>query len=215
VLSAIDDAQAETERLMAEPVGELTTALELDYFSQCGVGDLTADVLRERLSADVALIASGQFQNGLPAGRVTLGDLDRACFSSANPCWTLVTGTQIRDALERGLDPTINEVRHHSYRGAPVGIPQISGMQVWFDPQGKVGQRVKRIQVGSQPLKAERKYKLAHTDAEILPQVGYLVLSPEQTTEHEVPTIVREAIIDYLQIHSPLKVTNDSRWVKN
>jgi 2',3'-cyclic-nucleotide 2'-phosphodiesterase (5'-nucleotidase family) len=214
VVQALAAAQAETTALMAAAVGELSAALELDYFNQCGIGDLAADVLRERLSAEAAMIASGQFQDGLPAGEVTLGDLDRACFSSANPCWTLVSGAQIREALERGLDPDIYEKRHHSFRGAPVGIPQISGMQVWYDPHGKPGQRVKRLLVRGQDLDERRTYKLAHTDAEIIPEVGYLQLDSAQTTEHEVPTIVREAIADYLQDHSPIEVVNERRWVK-
>ena len=43
-------------------------------------------------------------------------------------------GAQIRQALERGLDPATCELKHHAYRGTPIGIPQVSGLTVEFDP---------------------------------------------------------------------------------
>lgn len=82
-------------------------------------------MLRERLGAEVAIVSGGLFQQGLPSGIVTLGDLNDACFSTANPCLTEVRGEQILAALERGLDPNINETRPQGYRGTPVGVPQI------------------------------------------------------------------------------------------
>jgi hypothetical protein len=46
-----------------------------------------------------------------------------------------------------------------------------------------------------------------------MPEVGYLVLDEGQTTEHEVPTIVREVIEDYVHHHSPVARPVQGRWV--
>ena len=219
VLAALAVAEREVDALMAQPVGVLESPLDLDHFRECGIGNLTADALRERMGADVAIVCSGQFHQGLPAGTITLGQLDRACFSSANPCVTEVRGAQIVAALERGLDPAISQFEHHGFRGTPMGILQISGMVVEHDPDAEVGRRVRRVLLrggpGGQdrPLELDRSYRLAHTDAETMPEVGYLVLGEAQTTEHEVPTIVREVIEDFVRRHSPASQPAGGRWV--
>jgi 2',3'-cyclic-nucleotide 2'-phosphodiesterase (5'-nucleotidase family) len=212
VLEAIAAAEREVEATLAQTIGVLEAPLDLDHFGECGIGNLTADALRERMDAEVAIVSSQLFHQGLPAGTITLGQLDRACFSTANPCLTEVRGAQIVAALERGLDPAISQVKHHASRGTPVGIPQISGMVVEYDPGAEVGRRVQRVMVQGQPLDPHRLYRLAHTDAETIAEVGYLVLEEGQATEHEVPTIVREAIEDYVRRHSPVARPVSGRW---
>jgi len=144
-LAAVAAAEREVDAIVAQPVGVLKAPLELDHFHECGIGNLTADALRERMGADVALVCSGQFHQGLPAGTITLGQLDRACFTTANPCATEVRGAQIVAALERGLDPAVSQFKHHGFRGTPMGILQISGMVVEYDPDAQVGQRVQGV----------------------------------------------------------------------
>lgn len=212
VIAAIAAAEHEAEALMAKPIGVLQAPLGLDHFQECGIGNLTADALRERLDADAAILSSGQLHQDLPSGTITLGQLDAACFSSANPGLTEVRGTQIVDALERGLDPAYYEHEHHGLRGTPVGIPQISGMVVEYDPSAEAGRRVQRVSVQGQPLDPDRLYRLAHTDAETLPEVGYLVLDADQRTQFEVPTIVREVIEDYVRQYSPVPPPAYGRW---
>lgn len=173
--------------------------LDPDHFRERGIGNFAADALCERMGAEVAIVTSGQFHRGLPAETVTLGQLDAACFSTANPGLTEVRGAQILAALERGLDPAIAEHRHPASRGTPVGIPQISGMIVEYDPGAAVGRRVQRGVVQGQPLDPNRLYRLAHTDAETIPDAGYLVLDEGQATRYEVPTIVREVMEDCLR----------------
>lgn len=213
VLEAIAAAEREIEGLLARPVGELQGALDLDHFHECGIGNLTADALRERMDAEAAIVWAGQFHQGLPSGVVTLGQLDAACFSSANPGVTEVRGAQIVAALERGLDPAVTEHRPHGLRGTPVGIPQISGMVVEYDPEREVGQRVRSVLVQGQPLDPNRIYRLAHTDAERTQEFEYLVVEEEQRTEYELPTILREVMEDYIQRHSPVPLPEPGRWV--
>ena len=213
VLEAIATAEQEIDGLMARPVGDLQESLDLDHFRECGIGNLTADALRERMKAEAAIVWAGQFHGGLPSGVITLGQLDSACFSSANPGVTKVRGAQIVAALERGLDPAITEHRHHGSRGTPIGMPQISGMIVEYDPEREVGQRVRSVLVQGQPLDPNRIYRLAHTDAECIREFGYLVLEKEQKPEYEVPTILREVMEDYIQRHSPVPMPKPGRWV--
>jgi len=213
MLAAIAAAEQEVDALVAEPIGVLEVPLNLDHFHECGIGNLTADALRERIGAEAAIVSSGLFHQGLPAGTITLGQLDAACFTTANPFLTEVRGTQIVTALERGLDPAISRFKHHGFRGTPIGIPQISGMMVEYDPDAEVGRRVQRVMVQGKPIDPNRLYCLAHTDAETMSKVGYLVLDRGQSTEQEVPTIVREVIEDYVRRHSPVPQPMQGRWL--
>ncbi len=73
--------------------------------------------------------------------------------------------------------------------------------------------QLRRVTVQGQLLDPNRLYRLAHTDAETMSEVGYLVLDQGQTTYHEVPIILREAIEDYLRRHSPMPRPARGRWL--
>ncbi len=214
ILKALAAAEAEAAELERQPIGELTSALDLDYFAECGLGNLAADALRERMAADAAFVAGGQFHQPLEAGTLTLGPLDRACFSSANPAWTEITGAELREALERGLDPDINTLKHHGFRGTPYGIPQISGLVVRYNPLKPVGQRILSIKAGGAALEPNRTYRIAHTDAETIPDVGYFEPGPGHPAFTEVPTILREVLADYIRDHSPVPEPKKGRWIQ-
>jgi 5'-nucleotidase len=214
IVAAMKAAEQEVTARMETQIGTLESPLDLDHFGECGIGDLAADALRERMHADAAMVASGQFHAGLPAGSVTYGDLDQACFSSANPTLSVVSGAQILQALERGLDLELARYEHHGFRGTPVGTPQISGMQVIFDPQAAPEQRVKKVTIGKSPLDPQKNYRLAHTDAELSPEAGYLTLDENQYSDYEVPTILPEVLEEYIRTHSPVPKPEDGRWLK-
>lgn len=213
VLDAIAMAESETDEIMSQHVGMLNDALELNHFSECDVGNMVADALKARMEAEVAIIASGMFHASLPAGRVSMGQLHKACFSSANPALTEVNGAQILDALERGLDPKVNKLEPPSYRGTPVGIPQISGMQVWYDEEADTGNRVQRISINDEQIIPDKWYRMAHTDAEVSAETGYLQLEAGQEPKYEVPTVLPEVIENYLKDFSPLPKPQGGRWI--
>lgn len=215
VQTAIQQAENEARQFMSQPVGRLDEALDHHFFVECGIVDLAADAIRERMGAEMGLLTGGLFQQGLPEGIVTLLDLDTACFTTANPNFSRVRGQQIRDALERALDPEFMHTYEKGLRGAPVGLPAISGMEVNFDPNGPDGGRIKQIIIQGMPLEADRNYSLAHTDAEVMHLInpfGILELEDGQLIHEEVPTILREAIADYLQAHSPTPRPVGDRW---
>ena len=210
---AIADAEREVEALIAQPIGTLQSGLDVDYERECGIGDLAADALREHVGADIAMVCSGMFHQGLPEGIVTLGQLDAACFTTANPCLTVVRGSQFLSALERGLDPAVYRSTPRGFRGTPMGIPQISGVQVEYHPTGEPGHRVRRVVVQCEPLEGDRLYRLAHTDAETLAEVGYLQLAEGQETKIEAPIILPEVMQEYIRLHSPVAQPAGGRWL--
>jgi 2',3'-cyclic-nucleotide 2'-phosphodiesterase (5'-nucleotidase family) len=166
------------------------------------------------MEADAAIVASGQFHQPLEAGVLTLGQLDRACFSSANPEVTEISGRDLLAALERGLDPENTTNKHGGLRGSPYGLPQISGLVVHFNPDAPIGKRVIAVELNRKPVDLSRPYRLAHTDAETISDLGYLILEPAHKTHSEVPTILREVLADYIQAHSPVPEPKRGRWIR-
>jgi 2',3'-cyclic-nucleotide 2'-phosphodiesterase (5'-nucleotidase family) len=213
VLAAIKNAEAEAQEVMAQPIGELTDGFDHAFFTECGIGNLAADALKERLQADIALITGGLFHGPLKAGTLTLGELDRACFTTANPCLSEITGKQLQESLEHALEPELMNFEHGSLRGSPVGIPQISGLQVYYDSRTNQAPRIQKVLVNNQPIDQNKTYLVAHTDAETMSEVGCLLITEEQTIKHEVPTILREAIADYIKAHEPVQVQQKNRWI--
>ena len=94
------------------------------------MSNFLADVLRERMDADLALCISGSLNTGLPSGAVTLGDMFAACSSPGNPGITPLSGVQIREMLEVGMDPVRARQRPHFLRGRQLGILALSGARL-------------------------------------------------------------------------------------
>jgi 2',3'-cyclic-nucleotide 2'-phosphodiesterase (5'-nucleotidase family) len=214
VVSAIAEAEREVTALLAEVLGASSAPLELDYFEECGMGDMAADALREYMDAEIAIVASGLFHRGLPQGALTRADLNAACYSTANPYCTRLWGAQVRAALERGLDPAASRLEHGGLRGAPVGMPQISGLTVAYDPDAPTGERIRNIEVNGEPLDPARLYATAHTDAESDARIGYFVPDADQPSTSGVPVILGEVVEEYIRRHSPLLAPTGGRWRK-
>ncbi len=214
VLEAAAEAEREVEALAARAIGDLLDELELDPQRECRLGNLAADALRERMGADAACLISGQFHDGLRAGRVTFGDLCRCSSITANPQVTSVFGRQILDMLERSLDPATRELRPKGLRGPQVGWLQVSGLRVEVDLRRPAGRRLVAVSIGGMPLDPHGIYRLAHTDAEAEADLALLRIEPGQDTRTEVPTITREFIEEYIRSRSPVAAPTLGRWIR-
>jgi 2',3'-cyclic-nucleotide 2'-phosphodiesterase (5'-nucleotidase family) len=212
VLEALRTAEHEAEAVAGRPVAVLAAPLDLDYESECAMGDLLADALRERMGAQVALVIGAHLHSGLPAGMVTFGQVAQSSTSTANPQRTRVLGAQILAALEKGLDPEWSGQRIASFRGSPNGLPLVSGLEIDVDPTRPVGRRVVAVRHGGSPLGPEDSVLVAHTDGETIRGMELLELEPGQETEGEVPTVIREVLEDYLRAHSPVAPPAKDRW---
>jgi 5'-nucleotidase len=215
VLAAVNGAIAAADEIMRQPLGELRQTLAVNYFGDCPLGNLAADALRSRMQADVALVSSGLFHKPLEAGPLTLEMLDSACFTTANPQLSKLSGAELLAALETGLDETYSARLVRAFRGTPIGFPAVSGMVVKYDPLAQP--RVQSVLIHGQPLLPDKTYTLAHTDAEVSSPnfpAGYFPLRDEQVVRVEVPTILREAIADYIQTCQPACAPDGPRLIQ-
>jgi 2',3'-cyclic-nucleotide 2'-phosphodiesterase (5'-nucleotidase family) len=199
-LVAAEEAQIEAavEEFLSESVGEISTALDWAEDCECGIGNLMADALRHRMKADIGvLVVSASFKGGLPAGQLERRVLWEMCDSSGNPGVAILKGWQVQQMLEAGLDAEKAAERPRPLRGRARGLMHISGASV----------RHGRVFIGDHAIDPEATYRVAASDFELEPDFGYTQADWELNISYEVPTILREALVDYLAIIGPVNVS--------
>jgi 2',3'-cyclic-nucleotide 2'-phosphodiesterase (5'-nucleotidase family) len=147
----------------------LDTRNEVVRVKESPVGNLIADLMREAMEADVALVNGGGIRGNAvtPAGPLTRGDVLKI-LPFANKIVTLeVTGDMLRAALENGLG------QHERTAGR---FPQVSGIRFVFDPKKPAGSRLVSVTVGGKPLDPAARYSLATFEFLMGGGDGYTVL---------------------------------------
>jgi 2',3'-cyclic-nucleotide 2'-phosphodiesterase (5'-nucleotidase family) len=198
VLAEVEAIEAEGERFLAEIIGELAGPLDFATDRECAVGNMMADVLRERMGAEVAVVAGGHaFIGPLPAGPLPRGVMWDVCTSTANPAIVTMTGGQLAALVAKGLDRAFAAERPHTLRGHARGLIHLSGATV----------RDGQLWVGGEPVDPTREYRVAGSDWEFESYGDYADRGWNLRPRYEVPTILREALEDYLATHRPCAFT--------
>jgi len=205
--------QERVARMLQQPLGETLAPFPYDPLQESPMGNFLADVLRERMTTQAAICISGSLNHGLPGGVITLGDMCRSCSSPGNPARTMLTTAQLREFLDLGLGAERARVRPLFLRGRQLGLLAVSGLRVEADPAAPQGQRIGRVWVGGELAQEGQSYSVAATDFEMagmsyqgpheqVPGVSFTI--PAENVEYELPTVLREAMEDYLRLHSPV-----------
>ncbi|MBI3635696.1 MAG: bifunctional metallophosphatase/5'-nucleotidase [Candidatus Rokubacteria bacterium] len=121
---------------------------------EANIGDFVADLMRERLGTDVAVMNGGGIRTDrtIPAGPLTKRDV-MSLLPFTNVVVKLgMAGTALRAMLEHGLAQADR---------AGGGFLQISGARVLYDPGRPAFQRVVSVDVGGRPLEDARTYTVA------------------------------------------------------
>jgi 2',3'-cyclic-nucleotide 2'-phosphodiesterase (5'-nucleotidase family) len=160
---------------LGQPVGQTQMALN----SQTGevrtrettMGNLIADALREALQADVALVNGGGIRgNRLYEAGTTLTRRDVLQeLPFGNPGVLVeLSGADLLAALENGVSQVENKAGR---------FPQVSGLQLTYNPGKPAGSRVLDVQVGGKALDRTATYRVATNDFLLKGGDGYSSLS--------------------------------------
>lgn len=192
VVAEASAIEAELTEWLAEPVGELSGELWLAADRECPGVAFVADVVRERMAAEVGLVVlATALVAPLPAGILSRGTLYEACPSPGVSSVTSMTGAQLLEILRRGLDAVFAAEQPRTLRGATRGLMHLSGAQI----------RDGSLLVGREPLDPERRYRVAGTDWELGTYGGYAPEEWQLDVEWDGTTIIREAIEEHFRRH--------------
>ena len=160
VKAVADDVERQVGARLGERIAKTTVALdargETLRRGESNIANYAADAVRAALGADIALLNAGGFRSDrvLDPGPITRRDV-LALLPFQNPLLLLaISGAQLRDALEHGLDRRVV----HGQSGA---LPHASGLRIVYDPARPKGQRIVELTAGGRPVAADAQYRLA------------------------------------------------------
>jgi 5'-nucleotidase/UDP-sugar diphosphatase len=189
---------AELERVVGETAVPLGGAREAIRRGESNLGNLVADLAIAASGARVALLNGGGFRDSIPAGPVTLGQI-QAVFPFGN---TLVrgrlSGARLLAALQRsaGLNPLDN----------PGGFLQVGGLRLGI----RDGRAVEVTLADGTPLDPAAEYTLVTSDFLAAGGDGYAMLQNlEDATDtgHRLSDLLVEAFAG----DAPLTAATDGR----
>jgi 2',3'-cyclic-nucleotide 2'-phosphodiesterase (5'-nucleotidase family) len=190
VIEMQERIEAELEMWLGEPVAVLSGAFSHADDAECATGNLIADALRDFWKAEIGLaLTSTGSHAGLEAGVLTRGALLGVTPSTANPGSTTLTGAQVAQMLEAGLDVERARQRPKSLRGAAQGLMHVSGMTrhdgVWH--------------VGAALLEENRVYRVGSSDAELEEDFGYVERAWNLNVEYDTSVVMGDVLEAYLK----------------
>ena len=166
------------------------------------MGNFVTEAMREAVGADLAVTNTGGLRADLAAGDVTVEDLLRVEPFGNALVVVEMDGIGIRRIFER-----------KSRRGSS-GVAQ-SGATIVVDPDAPEGSRVLELRLGGEPLQPDKIYRLVTTDYLMEGNSGLDFLA--QVSQDQVDytgILVRDAMVRYLEKHSPVRPRRDDRWVE-
>lgn len=160
VKAVAEDVERQVGARLNERIAETTVGLdargETLRRGESNIANYAADAVRAALGADIALLNAGGFRSDtiLGPGPITRRDV-LALLPFQNPLLLLsVTGAQLRDALEHGLDRRV-------VNGQSGALPHVAGLRIAYDPSRPKGQRIVELTADGQPLREDASYRLA------------------------------------------------------
>ncbi|KAL8645755.1 MAG: hypothetical protein Q9210_006531 [Variospora velana] len=157
-LRLVDTQTSQLKRHLETPIGYTHTPLDARFTTvrtrESNLGNFVCDLMRHHHGADCALMAGGTIRGDqvYSPGVLRLKDIMN-CFPFEDPVVVLrVSGQAIRKALENSvaLVPAL-EGRYC----------QVAGIRFAYDVSLPSGARVKWVEIGDQPLEAEKSYTVA------------------------------------------------------
>jgi 2',3'-cyclic-nucleotide 2'-phosphodiesterase (5'-nucleotidase family) len=196
LVAEVETIEREVQESLAEVVGELADELALADDRECAAANFMADVIRERMHAEVAFVTSAvAFDAPLPAGPLTRRELYDACSTAAVSGVTEMRGAQLLELVAKGLDPELAGDVPRAHRGRVRGFLHLSGAEV----------RGGELLVAGEPVDPRRTYRVAGSDWELDTYGGYANEEWNLHIEYDMPHILREAVEDHLRRSGPIR----------
>ncbi|MDE0608836.1 MAG: 5'-nucleotidase C-terminal domain-containing protein [Anaerolineaceae bacterium] len=152
VVELVAELAAPIQQIGERVVGETTVPLVGGWracgVSECPLGNLITDALREHSGAQIAYINGNGFYGDIAAGEITLGDLlEVHPYNDIIETFSL-TGTDLVAVLEQAvMNITLNEAGQVRRDDASGNFLQLSGVRFSADPGREPGERIVSVEV--------------------------------------------------------------------
>lgn len=202
ITAVIKPHQDRTEAEMKRVIGQTATSLGRGGPEANLVGNLVTDAMRTYFEADFSFQNLGGLRADMPAGDITAQDVFAV----------LPFGNELVEVRMDGR--TLRRIIERKVAGRSGGIC-ISGVRMSFDTARPDYDRVVLLEIGGKPWDPDRIYKVICTNFLMEGNSGLEFLAaipPSAVTPTRVTTA--EALERYFELHSPVRVRVDDRWVE-
>jgi 5'-nucleotidase len=211
VMQLIADERQEAERMLAQPVAQLTRDWEVNWERETPFGSLLAACIRKWTRADIGLANSGLLLTPLKSGEITRKDLLKCLPHPINPCAVTLNGEQLMGLLTRAIQPEVvhRELRGFGFRGKIAGWMGIDGLQIRYALQPNP--QILQVQVGGKPLQPKGQYRVGTVDMFIFNRM-FPELLEGSDLRFFLPEVLREIMAELLGESDLLQSSLTSRW---
>jgi len=214
IISIIHHYRLISDKNMRQVVTTIDEELDISWNQESRLGNLLADGLRTWCGADIGIVNAGQLLGKLEAGAVTRKILHEICPSPINPCRMILSGAEIREALEQSLlaDYQDKPIRGYGFRGLVLGTLCVSGMTIEADARGPEMHKISHIRIGDRELTDDQKVVVGTIDMFTF-GIGYLSLSRGRDIEYFLPEFLRDVLLHQLMDAERIALSSRRNWI--
>jgi len=214
IRSIIDHYRLISDRNMRQVVTTIEEELDISWNQESRLGNLLADGLRTWCAAEVGIVNSGQLLGKLEAGTVTRKALHEICPSPINPCRMILSGAEIREALEQSLLAEYQEkpIRGFGFRGQVLGSLCVSGMMIEVDAHAPDMHKISHMWIGNRELTDDQMVVVGTIDMFTF-GIGYLSLSRGREIEFYLPEFLRDVLLHQLTDVERIALSSQKHWI--
>jgi 5'-nucleotidase/UDP-sugar diphosphatase len=200
MLAIIEKWEGVTQKGFDEVIGYSRQELVRTGFEESTVGNLITDAMREFFGTDIAIHNSGGIRANLPQGDVTYRDCYNIDALSNTAVTMEMTGQQIIDALEIGVNG------HHA-------IFQVSGLKLSYNTKNPIGERVLKVTLPmGQPIDPQEYYTVVTNSFLAAGGGDYAIFKEARNIQYSFHYL-RNLIAEYIKKHSPIEKTIEGRII--
>jgi S-sulfosulfanyl-L-cysteine sulfohydrolase len=207
VARIVSEVRRPYEARLKETVGRTETALFRKGVLESTMDNVIADALREATGADIGMTNGFRFSYPIPPGPVTQEDLFNMFPMDAGIKVGRLTGKQLREFWEDGLDQVFASDAYGQRGGWG---PRPSGMTVRVRLGQPKGKRVVWMKGGEKIVRDEDKFTVASCDRPGDP-ADVLCRFAGASDTRVLNTTIQQAMRDYLRTHGVIRPAVEGR----
>ena len=195
----IDEAEAGMDRVIGYADNDLTRGGE----GETRMGNLVCDAMLEEMSADFAFTNLGGIRDEIPAGPVTPRSVFRVLPFGTSMMVFEMDGRLLKEVIEYRVSAD-----HH-------GV-YMAGGEIVYNKTRPDYDRITHFTVGGEPWQPDKVYRVVTSDFLAAGNAGlYMLPTVPDDRKMRSSTMMRDAVMHYIERHSPVEGVTDGRWVRD
>jgi 5'-nucleotidase / UDP-sugar diphosphatase len=195
----VDEAETGMDKVIGYAENDLTRGGE----GETRMGNLVCDAMLEEMSADFAFTNLGGIRDEIPAGPITPRSVFRVLPFGNTMMVFEIDGRLLKEIIEY----RVSEDHHGLY---------IAGGKVVYSKSRPDYDRITYFTIGGEEWEPDKTYRVVTSDFLAAGNAGlYMLPTVPDAKKMRSSTMMRDALIHYIERHTPITGVLDGRWVRD